>query len=993
MIGFLFRKMWKNKWLLLCLLAGNILLIGIASATPMYSTATITRMLHQSMRLRQIYENIYPVTTQINFRFNQAADPLSAYAYTRNHVIDSSIESLIVPVTQTVQTHSALNWFAEPAYVREAHARNRTRRMNLWAVENFQENITLIHGRMPSESTVHQVLTYQDSEGEMVTRQVEIIEVIAMEAKLYRHNLLMDEPLRVTNVYQIADEEEDRKPYIFIKIVGLFDLPEESLTFWAIPEIDFAYNVLISEELMQNRLVANYHNDYSIIATWTTIHDFGEMTGGNIPAYLSGIDSIRGRFRGMNFWTFDENYRDLLEEQLARANEFSTTLIILQVPLYFLLAFYIYVVSRKILQLEQNEISVLKSRGASRLQIFMLYVGQGFIIGLTAFPVGIAFGVGICRILGASSGFLELMGRAPIIVEISSRALIFGGVAALFSFCAMIFPVIRFSRVGILEHKLTKRGKPKKSVWQRYFLDLICLGVSIYAVYNFNIQQELLGTDIRDFIDPTLFLASTLFMIGLGLLCLRIFPYVLKLVFFIGRRFMPISLYTALVRVSRSSGEEQFIMIFLVLTMAIGIFSAQAARTINLNSEHEIRYLGATDLIVREAWQNNVTNMIHRGAPELIFSEPSFERFINMEEAEALTRVMNLSVTATNRRTGNTARIAPGTQLLAIEPQSFGETVWFRDDFLPIHLNYYLNVLSQVPNGVLVSENFREMGFVVGDLMNIYHTRTISGAVGSPLIIENSAERMVVVGFVELFPGFMPRTRVELPDGNIVSQENHLVIGNLGHFRTQWGVWPYEIWIRTNTDSNQFMYDFANEENLSLATFQNVESVENRESRAPLFAINDITSTVARNRLDPLIQGTNGVLTVNFIATLLICFSGFLIYWLLSIRERVLQFGIFRAMGMGMRSIIALLINEQFFITILALIIGATVGEITARLYVPLIQLAYSNQIIPLTVVMQARDYANLYIVMAAMILFCLAVLIAFISKIRIDQALKLGED
>jgi len=46
-----------------------------------------------------------------------------------------------------------------------------------------------------------------------------------------------------------------------------------------------------------------------------------------------------------------------------------------------------------------------------------------------------------------------------------------------------------------------------------------------------------------------------------------------------------------------------------------------------------------------------------------------------------------------------------------------------------------------------------------------------------------------------------------------------------------------------------------------------------------------------------------------------------------------------------------------------------------------------------LMVVMEPGDYANMYMVLGIMIVLCVALLIAFISRIRIDQALKLGED
>ena len=46
-------------------------------------------------------------------------------------------------------------------------------------------------------------------------------------------------------------------------------------------------------------------------------------------------------------------------------------------------------------------------------------------------------------------------------------------------------------------------------------------------------------------------------------------------------------------------------MIFLILTMAMGIFSAQAARTINANAEEKIRYATGADIVFQEKWTSN----------------------------------------------------------------------------------------------------------------------------------------------------------------------------------------------------------------------------------------------------------------------------------------------------------------------------------------------------------------------------------------------------
>jgi putative ABC transport system permease protein len=192
-----------------------------------------------------------------------------------------------------------------------------------------------------------------------------------------------------------------------------------------------------------------------------------------------------------------------------------------------------------------------------------------------------------------------------------------------------------------------------------------------------------------------------------------------------------------------------------------------------------------------------------------------------------------------------------------------------------------------------------------------------------------------------------------------------------------WGALPYQVWMKTNSEDHRFFNIYAEENNLRVSMFE------------------DTKQNIVDSKNDPILQGTNGILTVGFIVTLVVCFTGFLIYWILSIKSRVLQFGIFRAMGMTMRNIITLLINEQLFITLMAVIIGVAVGEVSSRLFVPLIQISFSasEQIIPLLITAVNRDYINLFSIIGIMIAVCLVILGVLISRIKITQALKLGED
>jgi putative ABC transport system permease protein len=644
----------------------------------------------------------------------------------------------------------------------------------------------------------------------------------------------------------------------------------------------------------------------------------------------------------------------------------TTTLLVLQVPIYIFLAFYIYIISRQILRLEQNDISILKSRGTSRGQIILIYLLQSIFVSGLSIALGIPLGLMVCRLLGASNGFLELVSRVAITTNLNRDVFIYSALAAFASMLVMLIPVIGFSKVTIVEHKRSISRKNNKALWQRYFLDILFLGFSIYGYYNFNSRREIMALAVVDVqaMDPMLFISSTLFIIGLGLLCLRLYPYLIKLIFKIGSRLWSPPSYASLLKVIRFSGDEQFIMVFLVFTLSLGIFSATTARTLNINNEHLIQYQVGADLIFAEQFRDNIPAAMPGVATEMperiIYTEPDFERFTHFNEVDSLTRVMVQEVD-TQRGASNISNVT----MMAIETNTFGKTAWYRDDLLPIHMNFFLNALALREEGILLSNNFRtRYGFELGERLSYtdeYGNRS-SG---------------VIIGFVERWPAFSERVRVLDEGGAYVFEDRFLMVTNLGHIHSTWGMYPYQVWMRTNTTSNRFFYDFTQETGLSFIHFE------------------DAKAAVVSSRNDPILQGTNGILTAGFIFTFLASFTGYLIYWTLSIKSRVLQFGVFRAIGMTKKDLIRLLFYEQILISFSAIAIGSAVGWVTAQLFVPMIQVAYSPSLqkIPLLVVTYGRDYMNIFAIIGLMLFICLIILGVMTSKVNMAGALKLGED
>ena len=215
-------------------------------------------------------------------------------------------------------------------------------------------------------------------------------------------------------------------------------------------------------------------------------------------------------------------------------------------------------------------------------------------------------------------------------------------------------------------------------------------------------------------------------------------------------------------------------------------------------------------------------------------------------------------------------------------------------------------------------------------------------------------------------------------EGEVVKNENLLIIGNLSTIWQFWGVTPYEVWMTLKPDTDtEAVYDWI------------------RENDVPVKKITIREKDMEAVSRDPLLQGTNGVLTMSFIVMLVLCTVGYLIYWIMSIRSREMVFGVLRACGMHKGEIFKMLFMEQFFSGVCAVLAGIGIGKMTSVMFVPMLQRAYAaaNQILPMRIISDFGDQMRLYGGILSAMVVCLIVLTVLVFRLNITKALKLGEE
>ena len=939
------RKMASNRWLVLALLAGSVLSVALLASIPIYTDGVLQRLLTRDLERYQERTGRYPGTTAAIYNFYRLVEQPAAKApfhdALENEILTRLVPALGVPVAAQMKRITLDYLYDVRPQPEESRVETVKKFSRVEALQHLSDHITLLHGRMYNPEPVGGVY-----EAIVTSEAMQDLQLILGRTYLL-HDLLAEQP-RLT-----------------VKVVGVFAKSDARDLYWFQRFTTLSESFLIDyDTFLRDFLHAPTRNLTN--GAWYFALDYHRITIDNVPNLLRRYDEYR-RASAQRRVELDFGIAKLLQEYNRRAAVLKITLSFLHVPIVLVLAFFMYMVSQLIVEGDLAEIAVLESRGAAGSQLFTVYLLQSLLLAAAALALGPPLALLIVRFLGAANGFLEFVGRTSLSTDISLRAYWFAVAGAAIFLTATLLPASRAARTSIVELRGHGARTRRYTLWRRFYLDLVLIAVAVYGLVQFQQRREIVmltaatGSDLP--LDPLLFLTSVLFILGCAMLTLRLFPFLVRALFGIARRRWSPPLYAAFIQVARARGHEQFLMVFLILTLALGIYNSSAARTVNRNTEERIYYAAGADLTMQPYFPSDQppdsgglpgeAAGASYSSPRVQYREPPYHPFTLIPGLEGTTRVLR-EERAQVSLPGNRRTVSA---LMAITPEEFGRVAWFRSDLLPVHWHHYLNRLAADPKAMLLSSSIaEEFDIKLGDIILVTWS--------SQDVVDG-----VVVGFIDHWPTFLPVDERATP---------RLVVANFPYIRAKMAVEPYEIWARRTPRSS---------------TAEIYQAIDDRE--LDIVSMTDATQQVVEAKNDPLLQGTNGVLTLGFSVAMLICIVGFVMYWVLTLRSRTLQFGVLRAIGMSSRRVLAMLMVEQILITGSAIVAGIVIGRVAALLFVPLLQVVYAaaDQVPAFRVASERGDFLRIYAVAAALLVLGGVLFRTLLARLDIQQALKLGEE
>lgn len=934
------RKILKNYWLVISLFIGILVTIALVSSIPIYTTGSLQNLVVSESQRYQEEQGNYPgiIKQDLNWRdLNKEYDRvelLEQLEKTYEKILHRQVEMPRVELG-TMLTSIILQGERDST---DSNLKN----VYLSSLSGFEENIKLVQGREPDHS---------GGQG--------VFEVYVHDSALLEMDLFLEEEIRLS--HKALDKE------IIVRPVGTFQAAEQTELYWPESPERFENIFILADDVFREHLLPldNFVNNVLIYSTYDytglDINDAFKL----LPIQrMLRTESIRAT-ESTNV-EISSPMISIVHYFLRQEAQFRMMTISFFIPVLTMLLIYLFMIARLIIERQHTEIAVLRSRGAGKRQIaFIYFIEALFLCGL-AFLIGPLLGLLMSKMLGSTSGFMEFVQRQALPVKLTLDTYIYAGVAAFICLISIMIPVFVATKKNIVSQKRQHSRGQGQAIWHKLFIDVILLAIVGYGWYTLRQDRQVVNYSNESIaIDPLLLLVPGLFIIGITLMCFRIYPWIIALITRLGRKVWPVHVYTALMQIGRNSKQYQFFMLFLVMTISIGLFSANTAQTVNQNLEEQVRYEAGADIVLQQFWDRDIPieltqagQYIHeedrRDNLRILYYEPDVAHMRDWPGIKQISRVL------TKNRVNVASSVVPSrneeTRLMGIDTESFGKTVFFRSSLLSTNHHWfeYLNLMAGETSAAMIS---RELA----DTLDVRPGEYIS--LDWPMAQQ---AHFIVYDIIDYWPSWNPKA------------DPYFVVGNLSYIQNSMAIEPYQLWISLEDDADRAQLKTKFE-----------------EERLRLTSFHDVQVDLLNIKNDAYITGLNGSLTLGFITALVITFVGFLLYWILSLRARTLQYGVFRAMGMSTRQLFTMLFWEQILTTGMAVILGGVVGKLTSILFIPFLQNSLGNQgqLLPFHIIFDRSDELLIYSFAGILLIIGLSILSWMISKIRIHQAIKLGEE
>jgi putative ABC transport system permease protein len=932
-ITFALKRLWNKRWLALSLVLGMLVAAALVIAIPVYSDGINASILQTSLSegagRRQAFDFVFRYIGSWNGAVSE-----EQYAPVNEYLSQQAASQIGLPSLEQTR-YLATSYLQLYPEGEKLVSGNRLDRVKLAYVTNVFDHVQLIEGEFPKMS---------DENNGNIEALVSLDLANALDLNPGETYVLYLPASGDTPAYQRS-----------ITISGLWIPDDSEDDFWSFySDSSFEKKLLVPEESWW-AAVADLANPIDE-AAWRLTLDGSSITSERVSLLLARIIQAQNYTASLLPDTdLETSPVTALREYRSKAQSLSGSLFAFSAPVLGLVLFFLSLAAGLFIHSQKSEIAVLRSRGAPRLWILVVYLVEWGLLGLVAWALSLPVGLLLAGLMGRTQSFLDFSNAAAFTPHLGFQSAMMGLLAVVIGIVACLIPVWREGRNTVLSYKQERARSRKKPFWQRFYLDLACLLPALYGWYTLRSQGRLslLGRAVGSadpFQNPLLFLLPSLFLLGCGLLALRVLPPLLNLLAALSTRLPGVTLPYVLRQYARSGRSYQGVLLLAICTVGLAAFVASEALSLDQTTHDSIYYSVGADLNLAEGGEY-ITGQDEDDQDSGLWNFLPIEDHLTLPGVTAAARVGDYSVSLSGNGYKTSGR------LLGIDRADFAQVAFFREDFANEPLISLLNRLAARPDAVLVDQQtWEDFGLNTGDSLTL--KVDIQG--------ETFEISSTVVGVFTRFPTWSPE------DGEA------LFVANLDNiFESVGAIQPYDVWLETeqNADSSAIVTGI-NQMGVAVITVQDAQAQWQEAVQ------------------EPGRQGVLGMLSVGFLAAAGLAIVLVLLYILFSFRERAIQLGVLRAIGMTVRQMRQAMAGELTFLIVCSLLIGVGIGVLAVQLYVPYMPVQSGIGVDTLSHISQIAWLAigQIALWFIAALGSGVALLIAAQRRMNLYQAIKLGE-
>lgn len=810
--------------------------------------------------------------------------------------------------------------------------------------EGIEDNVTLLAGRLPAAAA---------------PGGTEPVEVLVSEA------LAGNQRLQVDQLYTARREVESESGPLLqelpFRVVGVWRPTEPEGDYWCCGPQTLDNVLVVPEATFRDRIAAAM-SDEVFLAQWYVLLDGTDVRAGDVPGLLRRIGGVRRHLQELLPKSrLDPSPEKRLEHYERAAGELTRSLYAFSVPVVALILAFIGLVVGLATDQRRSEVAVLRSRGATVIQIVGIAVLEGLILGGVGLALGGPVGQAMTALMSKTRSFLDFTAVADLPVRLTLATLRSGAWMIALALLLQGVHALGSARHTVVTYKRDQARALRPAWWQRAGVDLLLLLPAVYGTYvlhqqgglsiPFGARPDTLGAPISD---PLLLWVPALGIYSLALFTVRLLPGLMRLVSWVTAWTRDVGLLLAARHLARSPALYAGPLVLLVFTLSLSAFTASVAETFDRHLLDQAYYRVGADMRVNELGE--LPRRDASGAADNAEADDGRWRLLPVSEhlkvsgVRAAARVGNYAATLQLDGPPKLGRF------IGVDRLEFPHAAYWREDFAGQSLGGLMNLLAASPDAVLVNRDFVESNALrIGDPL-----RVSVDTFGQRTTVE-----LRLAGTFDLFPTWYPGQGV-------------LIVGNLDYlFEQAGGDFPTAVWLKTDA---------------RMTSSQIMEGVW--DLRIQVLDWASARDVILAEQVKPERQGLFGLLSVGFIASAFLTVVGFLLTTVYSYRRRFIELGILRAVGLSAGQMTEFLVAEVAFLVVIGGLVGTLLGVGVSDLYIPFLQSGAVDaaSVPPFQVEISWTAIVRLYAVFGLLIAGSLALLAALLMRIQVFQAIKLGE-